>query len=189
MTHMLHPGAKLVEPYQQGGLDALCGLYVLINGALLLHAEANPLSGQRCKRLFAEGMDFLTAQKGSRDAAHRGMTVGRQRRLAKALFKGEALANRPPLRLGPTLPQMAKVDDLETAIEGALASGAILLVCFQGRISHHSIIVGQTPARVLLCDSDRMRFVQKASLQFCTKQRDTLMLDSLVPMHSAAKPS
>jgi hypothetical protein len=182
MSRYCHPSATRIEPYQQGGLDSLCGLYALINAVRLLHAEANSLSGQRCKRLFAEGMDILTTKKGSRDAAHWGMTVERQRKLAKALLKVEALADYPPLHLGTPLPQIAKVEDLEAAIEETLANGAILLVCFHGRISHHSLVVGHTPARVLLFDSNGMQFLCKPSLKFSEDQNGTLALHALAPL-------
>ena len=89
MTRQVHPSALMIEPYQQGKLDSLCGLYAVINAARLIYAENCPLSRQRCKNLFAEGMDFLTAKKGSRDAAHWGMTVGRQRKLAKYVLAAQ----------------------------------------------------------------------------------------------------
>jgi len=60
MTRQCHPNATRIEPYQQGRLDSLCGLYAPINGARLIYADTAPLTGQSCKRLFAEGMDFLT---------------------------------------------------------------------------------------------------------------------------------
>lgn len=182
MKPLLHPGAVLIKPFQQGGLDALCGLYALINAARLLYAEASPLHGQRCKRLFAEGMDFLTAKKGSRDATHWGMTVGRQRKLAKTLFQSDVLAGLPALHLGPPSPKMAKVQELESAIEAVLDDRAILLVCFHGQISHHSVIVGHTPARVKLFDSDGMQFIRKPSLRFSDDQDGTLRLHALAPL-------
>jgi hypothetical protein len=182
MSRQCHPSATRIEPYQQGGLDSLCGLYAVINAARLLHAEASPLSGQRCRRLFAEGMDFLTAKRGSRDAAHWGMTVGRQRKLAKALFNCEALANLPALRLGPPLPHTAKVEELEKVIEATLECGAVLLVYFHGRISHHSVVVGQTAKRVLLFDSDGTQFIRKSSLRLSDERSGTLTLHALTPL-------
>lgn len=182
MSRYCHPSASQIEPLQQGRLDSLCGLYALINAARLLHAEATPLRGQRCKRLFAEGMDFLTAKKGSRDAAHWGMTVGRQRKLAKTLLQSEALEGLPPLHLGPRLPPMAKVEDYEAAIAGALARRAVLLVCLHGRISHHSVIVGHSPDRVLLFDSYGMQFIRKGSIKFADLQDGTLTLHALTPL-------
>lgn len=182
MTRDCHPVATRIKPYQQGGLDSLCGLYALINAARLLYADAHPLSGQRCKRLFAEGMDLLTAKKGSRDAPHWGMTVGQQRKLAKALFKSEVLDGLPPLHLGSRLSRTAKVEELEVAIQTMLRGDAALLVCFHGRISHHSVIVGQTPTRVLLFDSDGMQFIRKHSLSFSAEQDGTLTLHALTPL-------
>lgn len=185
MTRQCHPNATRIEPYQQGRLDSLCGLYALINGARLIYADTAPLTGQSCKRLFADGMDFLTAKKGSRDAAHWGMTVGRQRKLAKTLFNGEVLVERPKLRHGPPLPPLEKLDQLQSTIETAIAGGDVLLACFHGRISHHSIIVGQTATRVLLFDSDGMQFVQKASIRFSNDQCGTLTLHAVAPLSLA----
>ena len=176
MKRQVHPSALRIEPYQQGKLDSLCGLYAVINAARLVYFESSPLSRQRCKGLFAEGIDFLNAKRGSRDAPHWGMSVGRQRKLAKALLNGEALADLPKLRLGPALPPMTDIDHLQDTIETAIAGGDVLLACFHGRISHHTVIVGQTPTRVLLFDSDGMKYLNKSGLQFRKGQRGTLVL-------------
>ena len=183
MTRHVHPSATQIEPYQQGRLDSLCGLYALINAARLIYADAAPLTGQSCKRLFADGIDFLTAKKGSKDAAYWGMSVGRQRKLAKALLAGTALEGRPKLHLGPALPPMTKVDDLDFAIGGALARRAVLLVCLHGRVSHHSVIVGHSPDRVLLFDSDGMQFIRKGSIRFTASLSGGLILHSMIAMH------
>lgn len=185
MTRHCHPSATLIEPYQQGRLDSLCGLYALINAMRLIYADTAPLTGQSSKRLFAEGMDFLTAKMCSRDAPQWGMTAGRQRKLAKALFKCEVLVKRPKLRHGPPAPPMASPDQLQSAIETVIADGGVLLACFQGRISHHSVIIGQTATRVLLFDSDGMRFVQKASIRFSEGHHGTLTLHAIAPLSLA----
>lgn len=182
MTRQCHPFAKRIEPCQQGGLDSLCGLYALINAMRLVFAEMAPLSGQSCKRLFSEGMDFLTAKRGSRDAAHWGMTVRRQRKLAKALFKSEVLEGLHKLRLGLAMPPITRAEELDAAIGASLKSGAVLLVCLHGRISHHSVIVGHTPDRVLLFDSDGMQFIRKGSIKFSDDQNGTLTLHALTPL-------
>lgn len=184
MTRHSHPGAKRIKPYQQGRLDSLCGLYAVINAARLVYAESSPLSGQRCKRLFAEGMDFLTIKKGNRDAPHWGMTVGRQRKLAKALLTGEALAGLPKLRHGPALPPISDIGDLRSSIETAIAGGDVFLACFHGRISHHTVIVGQTPTRVLLFDSDGMKYINKASIAMGA-DAGALVLHGLAPFGTA----
>lgn len=181
MTRKCHPSAKRIEPYQQGRLDSLCGLYALINAMRLIYADTAPLTGQSCKRLFAEGMDFLTAKRGSRDAAHWGMTMGRQRKLAKSLMVSAALEGRPKLRHGPALPPMTDLDHLQNTIETAITGGDVVLACFHGRISHHSVIVGQTPTRVLLFDSDGMKYLNKTSLKFRKAASGTLVL------HAAAR--
>jgi hypothetical protein len=110
------------------------------------------------------------------------MTVGRQRKLVKVLLASTALEGRPKLHLGPALPPLTTITDLETAIAGALARRAVILVCLHGRISHHSVIVGHTPDRVLLFDSDGMQFIRKGSIKFADDQNGTLTLHALSPL-------
>lgn len=182
MVYLLHPGAALVEPYRQGQLDALCGLYALINALRILHAPNRPLSRRRCKMLFATGMDALIAKKKSRDAARSGMTVARQWKLAEVLFTSAALHGYPRAELYPALQRIAKVEEIDEALEELIAGGAVLLVGFDGRLSHHSVIVGVTDARVILFDSDGMRFVKKPSLRLKGSRHGSLSVDSLVPI-------
>lgn len=57
MTSKMHPGAAMTEPWQQGNLDALCGLYAIINALRLLHAPTGGLSRQVCKTLYRDGLE------------------------------------------------------------------------------------------------------------------------------------
>ena len=125
-------------------------------------------------------MDFLTAKKGSRDAAHWGMTVGRQRKLAKYVLASTGLMRRPKLRHGPSLPPIADLDPLQNTVETAITGGDVLLACFHGRIAHHTVIVGQTPTRVLLFDSSGMKYLNKSSIAMGA-DAGALMLHALAP--------
>lgn len=180
--HILHPGAALIMPHQQGRLDALCGLYALINALRVLHAPTRPLSLRCCKELFAHGMDALTAKSGGKAVVHSGMTVTRQRKLAKAILKSSTLRPLPKIVLRAPLPKTSTMEALDRGLQAAIADGNVLLVCLHGRLSHHSVIVGVSPARILLCDSDGLRYVLKASIRLTGRERGSLVLRNLAPL-------
>jgi hypothetical protein len=182
MGTLLHPGAVLISPYQQGRLDSLCGLYALINATRVLHALHKPLSVRKCGDLFAAGIDALIAKPSSRNAAHHGMTVARQRKLANVLLATVPLRDRPSLMVRSPLPHISKVEKLDHALGEAIAAGDVLLACFSGRISHHSVIVGLSTSRIMLFDSDGIQFVKKSSLRFSGRKGGALALRSLMPI-------
>lgn len=187
MALTLHPGALLVTPYQQGRLDALCGLYALINALRVLHAPHRSLPTRLCKDLFAAGMEALNAKPSSRVAVHSGMTVARQRKLARAILKSAILRPLPKIVLRAPLPKASTMEALDRSLQAAIASGDVLLACFHGRLSHHSVIVGISPARILLCDSDGLRYVLKASIRLPNRQCGSLVLRSLFPIGPAGE--
>lgn len=62
-----------------------------------------------------------------------------------------------------------------------LQRGDVLLVCFHGRIQHRTVLFGLSADRILLFDSDGMRFVRRTTLRVAEQPRGTLILKSLVP--------
>lgn len=177
-----HPGSRLITPYQQGHLDFLCGLYALINALRLLHASNRLLSRQTCEKLFATGLESLGSKPTASYATHCGMSIGRQAKLAKVVFRSAILQNMPRVVLRPALPRITSFGELDVAVCSAITQGDLLLVCFEGRLSHHSIIVGISASRVTLFDSIGMHFVSKASLRLGPQARGTLIVDGLAPV-------
>ncbi|TGN62495.1 hypothetical protein E4L95_06365 [Paracoccus liaowanqingii] len=164
MPRVLHPGADLVAPYQQGQLDSLCGLYAVINAIRVVHAPKHPLSGKMSRHLFHAGAKALMSASGSRQALHQGMSAGRQYKLAKVLMRTPALASLPPLQLREKRPRLRSRSDLELFVRKTIGRGAVLLVDLEGRLSHHTVIIGLSNQRLLLCDSSGMRFVYASTI-------------------------
>lgn len=177
-----HPGSRLITPYRQGQLDFLCGLYALLNALRLLHAPNRLLSRQACEKLFTLGLESLGSRPTASYAANCGMTIERQAKLAKVILRSPILQNRPQVVLRPALPRITSVGELDDAVRSAITQGDVLLVCFEGRLSHHSVIVGVSTSRVALFDSIGMHYVSKASLQLGGKARGTLIVDGLAPI-------
>lgn len=176
----IHPGATGLAPYRQGELDTLCGLYALINAIRILHAKHGALSDQKCRDLFKRGMKVLARRHPA--AARHGISPARQTELAKTMLKSAALAKLRTLKFRQYIAQITCADDFEVTVRGIISRGNIILVSFEGRISHHSVIVGVTSSRVMLFDSAGMRFVNKTSLQFEGSRQGSLSIESLMSL-------
>lgn len=159
MPEVLHPGARLVTPYQQGELNSLCGLYALINAIRVVHAPKHPLPGSTSRNLFRAGAKALVSDERTRQALHQGMTAGQQYKLVRTLMQTPLLSRLPPMRLLEKRPKLSTTADLEHFIKKTVGRGDVLLVCFEGRLSHHTVVTGLTDQRLILCDSIGMRFI------------------------------
>lgn len=159
MPEVLHPGARLTTPYQQGDLNSLCGLYALINAIRVVHAPVYPLPGNTSRNLFGAGATALVADGRTRHALHQGMTAGQQYRLARALMQTPLLSRLPPLRLLEKRPELRTTAGLEKFVRKTVRRGAVLLVCLEGRLSHHTVVTGVSDQRLMLCDSIGMQFI------------------------------
>jgi len=109
------------------------------------------------------------------------MTIARQRRLASVLIASNAVQDLPAVVMGPALPKLNNIEDFTRVLQGAVADGMVLLVCFQGRIKHHSVITGTSEKRVYLFDSDGMSHVHKSSFGFKRQKSGSLILRNLTP--------
>jgi len=178
----MHPGASLVSPYQQGKLDALCGLYALINAIRVVHALDHPLSGPACRSLFRTGMKALLSDKHTAAAPYGGLTASQQQKLLKALMRAPVLANRAPLQLRQQRRWPKTEADLELFFRTAIKRGAVILACLHGRMSHHTVITGVRGETVVLCDSSGMSFVYLSSIGLSASGSTGLRLDRLATL-------
>lgn len=181
MKSAVHPGAALVTPYTQGRLDALCGLYALINAIRVVHAVAEPLSGQSCRSLFRTGAEVLAANKRTRAVICDGMTAGAQRRLLKALTLHPILERRRPLKLADAKEKL-KAEGIGQLVRSTVERGAVLLVSLEGRLSHHTVITGISAKKIILCDSIGMQFVLTSSLMPSTPRPSSLHIHNITQL-------
>ena len=112
------------------------------------------------------------------------MTGSEQQTIDQRAAIIRAIDRKPKLLIGPALTPLAPVDNLEAAIGGVMARRAVLLVCLHGRISHHSVIVGQSPDRMLLFDCYGMQFIRKHSIRYAASQSGSSILHPLIALHT-----
>jgi len=62
-----------LQPFLQGDLDGLCGIYSVINGLRLVLADRRPLSTLECTTLFSIAVDYLSTKGQLKGSAALGM--------------------------------------------------------------------------------------------------------------------
>lgn len=142
-----------IEPYDQGELDYLCGVYSIVN-AIRLAREANaPMAPRHTKLLFEQAIDFLFQKNALHPAVIDGITIRRWRKLAVLLAKKAStkdvviVVEFPPkgLKRSPS----ALVDWLKDG----LAIGAPILLHLGSDRQHYTVVAGADDKNLYLFDS------------------------------------
>lgn len=168
-----------MAPYRQGGLDALCGIYALING--FAHAaRADPIPYFPRKKLFTHLIHRAAYWRGDPSFVCDGLTHDEIRYLTKqaARFlgrKGHTFRATPARKLlGRPLSPRGDDDDRGAWLHEAakLSHCAVILDINTPWISHWSILARVDGESVHLVDSNGMRAVSiKACEPFLVIQR------------------
>jgi hypothetical protein len=156
-----------MAPYRQGGLDALCGIYALING--FAHAaRADPIAYFPRKKLFTHLIDRAAYWRGDASFVCDGLTHDEIRYLTKQATrflgrKGHTFRATPARKLlGRPLSPRGDDDGRGAWLQEAakLSHCAVILDINTPWISHWSVLAQVEGERVLLIDSNGMRAVE-----------------------------
>lgn len=156
----LIPGADEYEPFSQGSLSRLCGLYSILN-AMQLGLYPHRLAPAQRKRLFIAAVAHL----GRKGLLGKVLGVGMEEdvwlELAKAV--GKHVEDRFGVRFGlrrvltgaarPTRRQA--LESISIAIERRRP----VLVYLGGALDHYTVICGHAGERLLLFDSDGLKWL------------------------------
>ena len=158
-------GLALVEPFQQGEFDGLCGIYAIVNGLRLLVAPLRPLSYEECAVLYGRGIEIVRREDRLAFAAIFGISQTLWRRLAAALcvsagrIVGSAIRPVQPFREPSHVPRERVV----AAIREALDAGKPVLLALRGAYDHYTVIGGYTVTRLMLHDSYGYHWISAAT--------------------------
>jgi len=152
-----------LEPYQQGSLDGLCGLYAAVNGLRLALHPYRQLNRHAVKRLFHSGVEYLERKGWLGDVIQHGMGEKRWRRLVRHIAKQvqtfDLVAHAEPA----SFEKPVTVDSVFAWIVDSLAMGTPVLASFGGYLDHYSVIVAIDDSRLHLFDSSGFQHVLRAS--------------------------
>lgn len=157
-------GARRAAPYRQGDLDGLCGLYAIINAFAAVLAPTAPLGRPEARLLFGAGIVWLEGRKKLRAVAIGGMEDDLVFELAQHM--AESLARWLGRAVDVSRPETGtwRRKRLLAVIDDALAHGHAVIAGLGHTHEHVSVIVGGTPSRFMLSDSDGLRWIARGSV-------------------------
>lgn len=158
--------AKALDPYSQGELDMLCGLYAAVNGLRLAAVERKTrLTADQCQTLFRHGATFLNEQAKLSAAVRYGLRVKLWSRLVVELTsKATQLLSIPIVAYRSLAPLPDATFELMLDVtRQAIRDRQPVLVLLKGEYEHFTVICGITATRLNLFDSCHYRFVSISS--------------------------
>ncbi|WP_288460061.1 hypothetical protein [uncultured Sphingomonas sp.] len=163
MTRAVEALPAVGEPYLQGQLDTLCGIYSAINGLAAVLASVWPLRGSAATTLFRHAIGFVAQRIPLVDAVIDGISpelwldlIQELARLVKA-GPGRAIRIERPFADTPGV----RFREVCARIDAALDRGDVVLVSLVGTYDHYTVVRGHTDARYLLHDSISLQSLMK----------------------------
>jgi hypothetical protein len=152
-------------PYQQGQLDALCGLYSAVNAAILLFSRCAPLDQAEITALFQDGVARIEAGGQLASTFPLGVDLRVWRRLVSQIAQAAARSRGYAVQISRPFRGTAPV--ALTAVYDALASvlddGGVVALMLCGAHHHYTVIGGHGVTRYRLFDSSGLRWLAKAA--------------------------
>lgn len=139
------------EPFQQGDLDGLCGIYALVNAAKLV---AGPISRDRAKSLVTACLDSLGERYALPSLVTVGLGVYQVLGLMRDVFQAQlpVTYHRPFAKAGPM-----SLDHYWQTVTEFLEERprrAVILAFHNARYAHWTLAKAISQARMELFDSD-----------------------------------
>ena len=160
-------------PFQQGSLDALCGVYAIVNAVSYL---CPALDGDEARALFARllrkiGRVRRKALKSLRD----GLTLAQVRRLLKAARKRVERRFNVRLRVQRIRHKVRDAPQLSSLwreLRRRLGSGSVAIIGIGGLEAHWSVAIRAGRAWLKLIDSDGLAALKRSSCAVvpCTRR-------------------
>lgn len=144
---------RRIEPFRQGELDMLCGLYSCINALRLAAHDRRPISRPLAKELFGEGMAYLDQKEAAGETAQQGMLSGRQRRLLAHLTKHLRTKGIEMAIERPFASSRPDITDVFSWMEAAIGAGWPVMAWLKGTHNHFTVIAGIDSKQLHLFDS------------------------------------
>ena len=160
--------AKVLKPYLQGDLDALCGLYSSINAIRLAIYHEKRLTKRHAKELMEEGLDYLGRRKlRLLSVCSYGMGKTRRLKLIQRLFNYILMEWDIELEMIPFF--VNDSDRLEAQfiefIRQQLTIGNPVCMKMKGDHNHYSVITGLSSNYIELFDSDGLNKLIRKSVR------------------------
>jgi hypothetical protein len=160
-------------PFQQGSLDALCGIYAIVNAISFLCPE---LDGDDCRALFARLVRKLrTIRRKALKTLWRGLNLGHVRRLLRHAVRWVTRRFGPELgvqRIRHKLRDAPRLSSLWRELRHELGDGTIAIIGIGGLEAHWSVAIRTGRTWLKLIDSDGLTALKRSACAVvpCTRR-------------------
>ena len=148
-----------MAPFQQGGLDSLCGIYSLVNAEKII----NKTKAEDSQKLFDEIVHFLEENKLLASILTGGMLLKKMKLILKEVI-GEKIPNKELRFHGKPNPSLGAFWEEVTDFLNE-SHGRSVIFCLSGVHDHWTTIREITDNQIKLFDSDGLGLLRRA---FCT---------------------
>ena len=152
-----------LRPLRQGELDGLCGVYAAVNALRMLLAAKRPLSPSEIDTMFHEGLRVLDKRDELGWAVNYGVSKSSWVRMVRKMAAAaEATTGLPVMQRLPFAEQRRPSrQQLFEVIEAAIGREHPVLIALSGRHSHYTVVCGYSPTRLMLFDSNALRWLDR----------------------------
>ena len=166
----------LMEPYQQGSLDGLCGLYSVINSARLVIGK---ISEEECSDLFYQSLLMLEQKGNLSNFVYYG--INNIASLFRVVDKKYPTKRSKPFHTKPN----TSLATYWNAVRVFLNSGpnrAVLIGIGDGGCGHWSVVKDATEKRLIQFDSWKAKHLlrKRCSTRKRTKARPYILYPTLI---------
>lgn len=167
-------GARKLDPIEQGDLSRMCGVYSVLN-AIQLALYPQQLEKPELQRLYRHALGHLGRRRQLQRVLGIGMgyDIWTELRDALVTYVNETHG----LSFEPTRTLLrSAARDRRRAIEQikkSLRRGRPVLTLLGGTLDHYSVFCGYTDQRLILFDSDGLRWVQADNVGLGERSRRT----------------
>lgn len=183
------PSATQLEPFTQGSLSQLCGIYSILNAVQLSLYPRRLMPPQR-KRLFLAAVNHL----GHNGLLQKVLGVGMEEEdwlgLGEAVgrYVEERFVTRCRLRRLQTGRTWTSRRHAFSAIEAAVEQGRPVLVYVGGALDHYTVIAGHAEGRLLLFDSLGLKWIAMdgVGLGYGSRRRNWIVPQSTFALVTAS---
>lgn len=151
------------EPFRQGKLDGLCGLYAIINLILLRHGGSERDRNECGKALFRDGIGYLDRHDLPSIISHWMLEIT-WARLATRLARFPLSEHQGPCIAAHRLPR--RKDDAIDMVEASVRGGRPVAIGVYGALDHYTVVIRVTDHWWHFFDSSGHRRIAKAGIGY-----------------------
>jgi hypothetical protein len=159
-----------LPPFQQGGLDSLCGLYSIVNAERMINRSTD---GQ-AQKLFDDMVHFLSRRRLLTRILLDGVIHNHMLLILEKVVNGRIPRVEMPWRGQPTPELDPFWESLREFLDGT--PGRAIILGLNGHHDHWTVIHGISSKSILLYDSDEIRRLPRSRCTTSKRHRKHLLL-------------